>query len=171
MARAFIAIGSNIDPETNVKNAVRLLAEHATITQISTVYRTLPLERPEQAPFYNCVVEIQTALSPRELKFQALRSIEAQINRQRTSDKYAPRTIDLDLILYEGLVLDESDLVLPDPEISRRFFLAIPLAELDPDLIIPGSDMFISDLAALLYQEEARPLLSFTAQIKEEILR
>ena len=104
MARAFVAIGSNIDAAANVRAAVRALALRMPVVAISTVYRTEPEERPEQPPFYNCVVEINAEIAPLELKFQVLRPIEEALERRRTSDKYAPRTIDLDLILYDDLV-------------------------------------------------------------------
>jgi len=169
MVRAFVAIGSNIDPAMNVRSAIELLARRLTVTKLSTVYKTRPEERPEQEDFYNCVVEIQTDLAPQDLKFQVLRSIETQLKRRRTPDKYAPRTVDLDLILYGDLVLDENGFVLPDPDIVRRFFLAAPLAELNPDLILPGSGALISDAAAQLPQDKAQPLPSYTARLREKI--
>jgi dihydroneopterin aldolase/2-amino-4-hydroxy-6-hydroxymethyldihydropteridine diphosphokinase len=169
MVRAFVAIGSNIDPAMNLQSAVNLLAHRLTVTRVSTVYRTEPEERPEQSEFYNCVVEVQTDLPPLDLKFQVLRPIETQLKRWRTSDKYAPRTIDLDLILYGDVVLAEDDLVLPDPEIIRRFFLAVPLAELEPDLILPGINMRISGLAAHLPGRKARALRTYTAQLRQQL--
>jgi len=169
MIRAFVAIGSNIDPAVNVENALDLLARRLIVTKISTVYKTEAEKRPEQEQFYNCVIEIQTDMAPLELKFQVLRSIEAQLKRQRSSDKYSPRTIDLDLILYGDLVLEENDLIMPDPDIARRFFLAAPLAELEPDLILPGSNMRIFDLAANLPCDKAQPLYLFTAQLRQNV--
>jgi len=171
MVRAFVAIGSNIDPAANLRSAVNLLARRLAVTRLSTVYRTEPEGRPKQRQFYNCVVEVRTDLPPLDLKFQVLRQIETQLKRQRTSDIYAPRTIDLDLILYGDLVLAADGLVLPDPDIVRRFFLAAPLAELEPDLILPGSDIRISALAARLPRNKARALHSYTAQLRQELLR
>lgn len=171
MVRAFVAIGSNIDPAINVRSAIELLARRLSVIRLSTVYKTQPEERLEQEDFYNCVVEIQTDLPPRDLKFHVLRMIETQLKRQRTPDKYAPRTIDMDLILYGDLTLNENDLVLPDPDIVRRFFVAAPLEEFDPDLILPGSDVRISDIAARLPQDKAQPLPSYTARLRAEIIQ
>jgi len=169
MARAFVAIGSNIDAAANVRAAVRALALRMPVVAISTVYRTEPEERPEQPPFYNCVVEINAEIAPLELKFQVLRPIEEALERRRTSDKYAPRTIDLDLILYDDLVLNCGGLVLPDPEIASRFFLAVPLAEVAPGLILPGTGLRISRVAAALAQDKAQPLKAYTALLRRDI--
>ena len=170
MVRAFVSIGSNIRPAKNVRTAIRLLAQHVRVAGISTVYKTRPEERPEQNQFYNCVVEIHTDVAPRDLKFQVLRSIESQLKRQRMPDKYAPRTIDLDLILYDDLVMNDSDLILPDPDIVRRFFLAVPLAELDPDILLPGCDMFLSDFVKLHPKDGAEVLSAYTASLRQEFL-
>jgi 2-amino-4-hydroxy-6-hydroxymethyldihydropteridine diphosphokinase len=145
------------------------LSRRVLVLGISTVYRTDPVGRPEQSPFYNCVVEIHTEIPPLELKFQVLRPIEKALGRHRTSDKHASRTIDLDLILYEDLVMNGDDIVLPDPDISRRFFLAVPLAELAPDLTMPGTDTRISELAAAFAGDERRPLKTYTALLRREI--
>ncbi len=166
MVRAFVAIGSNIDPAGNVHRALLLLSQHVRVAKLSTVYQTRAEGRPEQEDFYNCVVEIATDLPPLELKFNVLRLIESDLKRQRTGDKYAPRTIDLDLILYGDLILSTSELVLPDPDILRRFFIAGSLAELAPDLIVPGSEARAAEIAARLPRGEAEPLASYTAQLR-----
>jgi len=166
MARAFVAIGSNIDQAASVEKAVQLLNRHAAITGLSTVYRTEGIGTPGQAHFYNCVVEIRTSLPPLDLKFRVLRQIESRLGRERTADKYAARTIDLDLVIYDDLVLKSEDLVLPDPEISCRFFIATPLAELAPDLRLPGNGARITDVAAALPMNDAQPLYSYTAQLR-----
>jgi dihydroneopterin aldolase/2-amino-4-hydroxy-6-hydroxymethyldihydropteridine diphosphokinase len=170
MARAFISIGSNIEPETNVKNAVRLLGSEARILAISTVYRTEPVGPPGQPWFINCVVDIQTDLAPRELKFMLLRRIESKLGRTRGSDKFAARPIDLDLILYDELVLTTPDLVLPDPDIPQRPFLAIPLSELAPGLILPGSGQRIQEAAASLSPNAMMPLSDLTEHLRKEFL-
>ena len=164
-----MAVGSNINPAANVRAAIRALALHAPIVAISTVYRTEPEGRPGQPSFYNCVLEIRTEMRPQELKSQVLRRIEADLGRQRTADKYAPRTIDLDLILYGDLVLDTSGLVLPDPQIARRPFLAVPLSELAPGLKLPGSDSKVVELAAKLPLDTMHPLTAYTGRLRTEI--
>ncbi len=115
MTRAFVGIGSNIDPEINVRSAVLRLTETARVKAISTVYRTEPVGREGQPSFYNCVVEIETDLSPRDLKFQLLRRIESELGRTRIVDKFAARTIDLDLILYDERRDDDGGPHTPGP--------------------------------------------------------
>ena len=169
-ARAFIAVGSNICPEENVRAALLSLAEQEQIVAMSTIHRTEPEGRPDQPDFYNCVVEIKTEKAPEALKYQVLRRIEASLGRQRTLDKFAPRTIDLDLILYDNLVLDTDRIVLPDPDIASRPFLAACLSELAPDLTLPGTTSRIADLAASLPQDNMHALQDYTARIKRDLL-
>ena len=157
--RAFIALGSNLDPERHLPAALRLLAERVCLVAISTFYASPALDRPEQPDFYNGAVEIDTDLPPCELKYAVLREIEAALGRRRGADKYAAREIDLDLIWYDNLVVNEPELVLPDPEIAARPFLAVPLAELAPDLV-PGKTV----------PADLRPLLGFTARLRKELL-
>jgi 2-amino-4-hydroxy-6-hydroxymethyldihydropteridine diphosphokinase len=170
MARAFISIGSNIDPETNVRDAVRRLGSTARVTAISTVYRTKPVGPPGQPWFYNCVVKIETDLAPRELKFRQLRRIESELGRTRGSDKFAARTIDLDLLLYDELVMTTPDLILPDPDILERPFLAIPLHELAPGLVLPGSGLHIREVAASMSTNAMKPLAAYTEHLRKEFL-
>ena len=170
MARAFISIGSNIDPETNVRNAVPRLAKAARVAAVSTVSLTEPVGPPGQPPYYNCVAEIETDKAPRELKFEVLRRIESELGRTRGRDKFAARTIDLDLILYDKVVMTTRDITLPDPDILKRPFLAIPLAELAPGLILPGSGQNIKDVAASLTPNTMKPLESYTKHLRKEIL-
>lgn len=166
MARAFIGIGSNIEPEKNVRAAVRSLAQQMRVVGISTVYCTGALGRPEQPHYFNCVVEVETEAHPAEVKHGILRPIESSLGRKRSGDKYAPRTIDLDLILYGDLAMDTEDIRLPDPEILERPFLAIPLFELAPDLVLAG--LRIGEIAARLSQDGMRPLEAYTRLLREE---
>jgi 2-amino-4-hydroxy-6-hydroxymethyldihydropteridine diphosphokinase len=170
MVRAFIGVGSNIEPAENVRKALRLLASQVRIVDISNVYSTETEGRPEQPSYFNCVVEIETGLPPIELKQKVLRKVESELGRKRTKDKSAPRTIDLDLILYDDLVQNADDLILPDPQISTRPFLAIPLLELEPDLILPGINLPIKKVAAQLKPARMKPLKSYTGLLKKEIL-
>ena len=169
MTRAFVSIGSNIDPEINVKSAILRLSSAARVKAVSTVYRTEPVGPPGQPPFYNCVVEIETDLAPRELKFQLLRRIESELGRTRGADRFAARTIDLDLVLYDELVMATEDLTLPDPDILRRPFLAIPLQELAPGLVLPGSGLRISEAVLAQPRKGMTPLENYTERIRKEI--
>ena len=169
MARVFIAVGSNIDPERNVRAAVRALAAEVRIVALSTFHATPPLNRPEQPGFVNGVVEVETALPPRALKFRVLRRIEAELGRVRGEDRWAPRTIDLDIAIYDDLVIDEPDLRIPDPDIVERAFLADPLAELAPELELPGTGRTMRDIASALGDEGMEPLGEYTQSLKEEV--
>jgi 2-amino-4-hydroxy-6-hydroxymethyldihydropteridine diphosphokinase len=171
MARVFIGIGSNIRPQENVLRALGLLAEKARIMAVSTIYLTEP-ECPEchvDLPEYlNGVVAIETDLPPVELKYSVLREIENELGRTRTDDKYAPRTIDLDILLYDDLVINENGLDIPDPGIAERPFIAIPLAEIAPDLVLPDSGLSITEVAARHAENTMHPLREFTDKIRRE---
>jgi 2-amino-4-hydroxy-6-hydroxymethyldihydropteridine diphosphokinase len=167
--RAFVALGSNIDPDKHIKAAVLALASHVQIVAVSNVYCTDAEERPEQPRYYNCVVEIRTEIRARDLKFRILHPIEDALGRHRTSDKFAPRTIDLDLILYDELAVNAGGLVLPDPDIIRRPFLALPLSELAPDLTLPGTPLRIAAVAAALSTDKMQALPTYTAQLRKAL--
>ncbi len=169
MARAFLSIGSNIAPEKNVQKAIRLLSVKTRVRGISTVYLTEPEGNPEQPPFYNLVVEIETDMSPQELKHRVLRKIEDDLGRVRTHDKYAPRPIDLDLILYDDLALKTKDLTLPSPEILSRPFVAFPLSELSPGLVLPETGVSINQVLTGLSQAKMKRMDRFTALLKKEV--
>ncbi|MCL5022975.1 MAG: 2-amino-4-hydroxy-6-hydroxymethyldihydropteridine diphosphokinase [Nitrospirae bacterium] len=170
MTRAFVSLGSNIRPAENIKKALHLLAQKARLIAVSTVYCTAPEGRLEQPSYYNCAAEIETEASPAELKHSVLRHIEGNLGRMRSEDKYAPRTIDLDLILYDDLVLETEDITIPDPEIERRSFLAAALCELAPELRLPGSGIPIRELALRFRGQEMNPLREFTELLRKETI-
>ncbi len=163
---AFIAVGSNIHPEENVSQALGLLKARVSITAVSTFYRTAAVGRREAPDFINGVIEIRTARPPREVKFDVLRKIEAGLGRVRTADKYAPRPIDLDLILYGTMVVDTPDLHLPDATIRTYPFVAMPLLELACDLILPDTQTPLSDEPILKSGAEMKPLLDLTDSLR-----
>ncbi len=171
MVRAFIGIGSNIEPARNVRAAIHSLARQTRLVGVSTVYCTDALDHLEQPPYFNCVAEIETDLSPVQVKHGMLRPIENELWRIRTQDKYAPRTIDLDLIVYGELAMDDGDIRLPDPDIFERPFLAIPLAELAPDLVLAGYGLRIGDIAAKLPRDGMKPLRDYSWLLKEDVSR
>ncbi|OGS98841.1 MAG: 2-amino-4-hydroxy-6-hydroxymethyldihydropteridine diphosphokinase [Gallionellales bacterium RIFCSPLOWO2_12_FULL_59_22] len=171
MARVFIGVGSNIEPEKNVRAALRSLAQQTRVAGISMAYRTGALDRPQQPYYFNCVVEIETEASPTEVKHGILRPIENSLGRTRSADKYAPRTIDLDLILYGDLAMDAEEIRLPDPEILERPFIAIPVFELAPDLVLAGYNLPIREVATRMPQGGMQPLEDFTRLLREEANR
>lgn len=166
MDRIFIGVGSNIQPEENVVKAVEMLAAECRLLGISTFYLTEPTGRQDQPPFFNGILEVETKRPPLELKFSVLRSIEYKLGRVRTEDKYAPRTIDLDILLYGDEVLDRGELILPDPEITSRPFLAVPLGEIAPEVMLPGSGRTLKEIADSMDTRSMKPLIEFTLRLK-----
>lgn len=160
-----VAIGSNVEPEKNIADALGRLADRVEIVGLSNFYRTEPVGPPGQPPFVNGACAIRTALGPLDLKRTVLRQVEDAGGRIRTADRYAPRTIDLDLLVYGPTVLNEADLELPDPEILDRPFLWLPLLELDPGLILPGTGVRLDRLTAC----KQRSSMIFDAPLSEAL--
>lgn len=138
MARIYIGIGSNIDPMVNVKRALQMINEQVQLEAISDCYETKPVGMKNQQKFINAVAKADTILGPKQIKYEVLRDIEQRLGRVRSADKYADRTIDLDLLLYNQLEVSEPDLKLPDPDIVVREFIFVPLYQLAPRLVLPG---------------------------------
>lgn len=159
---AFIGVGSNISPENNIAKAFDLLGKHVSITGVSTFYRTQPLKESKQNSYLNGVWRVQTNVSYRELKFSILNSIESELHRTRTQDKYASRTIDLDVLLYGDMVIRETNCTLPDPDIYTRPFIAYPLFELEPHLIVPDTNTSIAQVIRRLPEKSLIPDMRFT---------
>ncbi|MDI6784818.1 MAG: 2-amino-4-hydroxy-6-hydroxymethyldihydropteridine diphosphokinase [bacterium] len=170
MATAYISIGSNINPAENILQALRLLLIQVQITNISTVYLTEAIDRPNQPNYYNLVIEIETDINPFELKQEVLRQIETGLGRERTLDKYAPRTIDLDLILFTDLVIESDALTIPDPDIVTHPFIALPLFELAPELVIPKYNVAVKELADKMQVHTMQLLAEYTALLRKEFL-
>lgn len=150
-----VAFGSNIDPLPNLLQGLRRLHQAAGLRAVSTVYRTVALSDPhgvelpskEEPAFLNGAVSLVRGLEPASLK-QLLREIEREQKRVRHVQRYAPRTLDLDVALMGERVLATTLFTLPDPDIVHRPFLAIPLAELAPDLLHPVEKRSLSHIAA-----------------------
>jgi 2-amino-4-hydroxy-6-hydroxymethyldihydropteridine diphosphokinase len=163
---AFIGVGSNIEPELNITDALARLSKYVDITGISSFYKTAPLLRENQNDYLNGVWQISTSMSPRELKFGVLRTIEKELQRNRESDKYASRTIDLDLLLYGDVVIQEDDITIPDPDICKRSFIAFPLSELNPDLVMPDTKKPLIDILNALSKDNMIPDTAFTESLR-----
>jgi 2-amino-4-hydroxy-6-hydroxymethyldihydropteridine diphosphokinase len=163
---AFIGVGSNIEPELNITDALARLSKYVDIKGISSFYKTAPLLRENQDDYLNGVWQISTSMSPRELKFGVLRTIEKKLHRNRESDKYAPRTIDLDILLYGEMVVYEDNLTIPDPDIYKRSFLAFPLSELNPNLVMPDTKKPLNDILSVLSKGNMIPDTAFTESLR-----
>jgi len=136
---AYLGLGSNLgDRLANLERAVRLLARHPGIRLVrsSRVYETEPVGGPAQPDYLNAVLEAETELSPQEL-LRACLGVEETMGRVRTG-RWGPRVIDVDLLTYDDLEIDEPDLTVPHPRMHERGFVLIPLAELDADPPLPG---------------------------------
>jgi 2-amino-4-hydroxy-6-hydroxymethyldihydropteridine diphosphokinase len=139
MHTAFIGLGSNLgDPESRVRQAIAALAElpQVQLAAASSLYRSAPLGHADQADFVNAVARLSTGLAPQPL-LAALLAIEARFGRER-SFRNAPRTLDLDLLLYDAQTIAEPGLVVPHPRMHERAFVLAPLVEIAPACVIPG---------------------------------
>ncbi len=139
--RAFLSLGSNLgDRLANLEMGVLEVAAlpESALEAVSSVYETEPVGLREQPPFLNAVIAIATALSPHDL-LCALQAIETRAGRQRLQP-WGPRTLDIDIVLYGDLVYADAVLSIPHPHFARRRFVLVPLAELAPRLVPPGTE-------------------------------
>jgi 2-amino-4-hydroxy-6-hydroxymethyldihydropteridine diphosphokinase len=151
VTRAYVALGANLGPrELTIQRAVSLLGEApgVDLREQSTLRETEPAGVVDQPKFLNGVLAIDTTLSPRELLDTLLR-VERELGRTRDGERWGPRTIDLDLLVYGSETVDEPGLTLPHPLLHERRFVLEPLAELAPDLEIPGVGRVSHALAKL----------------------
>lgn len=159
MTRAFIGLGSNQgDPQRQLDRALELLGGVPKIDLIrcSPRYCTAPVGDPVQPDFLNAVAELETELAPLDLLRQ-LQKIELDLGRTRDPDRrWGPRTIDLDLLLFGDAVVRETDLFIPHSGIGCRAFVLRPLADLAPELEVPGQGR-VSELLAGIDSSGVRP--------------
>ena len=135
----YIGLGSNQgDSPKILAAALRAIAgiNGVQLSSTSSLYRTEPQGDPEQPWFFNQVIEIRCALAPHEL-LAGLQRIENDLGRVRTTRRFGPRTLDLDILLYGNMVINDAHLTVPHPRMRERAFVLIPLAEIAPDLTFP----------------------------------
>jgi 2-amino-4-hydroxy-6-hydroxymethyldihydropteridine diphosphokinase len=141
VARAYVGLGANIGPrEATLLRAVDLIAvvPGVAVLELSSFRETEPVGITDQPEFLNGALALDTTLSPREL-LDALLAVERELGRVRIDgERWGPRTIDLDLLLYGDETIDEPGPTVPHPRLHERSFALEPLAELDPDVAIPG---------------------------------
>jgi 2-amino-4-hydroxy-6-hydroxymethyldihydropteridine diphosphokinase len=140
MAIAYIGLGSNLgDRKKQLTNAIQHIASHCPVTILnkSSIIETDPVDYLDQPRFLNQVIVVETSLAPHDLLL-ALKQTEANLGRIKSFPK-GPRTIDLDILLYDDIMLQTDDLTIPHPEIKNRKFILQNLIELDPDLKDPAT--------------------------------
>lgn len=151
MARAFVALGGNLgDTRGYLRQALDALAQlpQSRLLAVSRFYRTPPWGVREQPAFLNAAAELETYLAPHAL-LEALLQIERAAGRVREGERWGPRTLDLDLLHVDGVVMHDARLTLPHPRIAERAFVLLPLAELAPGLELPGQGRVAALLAAV----------------------
>jgi 2-amino-4-hydroxy-6-hydroxymethyldihydropteridine diphosphokinase len=140
VTRAFVGLGANLgDREATLRVAIALLDEldGVRVVAVSGFRETEPVGYLEQPRFLNAAAELETTLAPDEL-LDSLLDVERALGRTRDGPRFGPRTIDLDLLLVDGILLDEPGLTVPHPRLHERRFALEPLADLDPHLVVPG---------------------------------
>ena len=152
MTRVAVGLGSNVgDRRANIQGAIDRLNEIADLAGLSQMYETAPIGGPEQDDFLNAVALVDTDATPRRLLDHLLR-IEAELGRERR-ERWDPRTIDLDIILFGDLIVDEPGLTVPHPELGNRRFVIDPLLEVWPDAVLPDGTTVASLRPHVSHQE------------------
>ena len=158
MARAYIGVGSNLgDRRHNIERGLTLLEDVGSITRRSNIHQTEPFGVPEpesQRAYLNAAVELMTLLTPRDL-LDSLLAVERRLGRRRGT-RNAARTLDLDLLFYSDLVLDDPGLCVPHPRLVERRFVLAPLHEIAPGLLHPKLGKTVSELLAELDASSGR---------------
>ena len=147
MVTVYIGLGSNLgDRKQNLVQALELLSKHMVVEQVSSIYETEPVGYEEQPLFLNAVCRISTELNPKRL-LQLAKEIEIKLGRTPGLPN-APRPIDIDILFYGDEILSSKELTVPHPRLVERAFVLMPLAEIVPDLVHPGSGKAIKQLLA-----------------------
>ncbi len=136
---AYLGLGSNIgDRLSNMRAAVEYIRNYrgCCIVDVSALYETKAVGVIEQPDFLNAVISIRTILTPKDL-LEMCRSIENELGRKRTI-RWGPRVIDVDILVYDNLMIKTDELTIPHPEMTSRAFVMVPLAEIAPDLLVDG---------------------------------
>jgi 2-amino-4-hydroxy-6-hydroxymethyldihydropteridine diphosphokinase len=152
MARVAIGLGSNLgDRSHHIADAVAALADTGPLVRVSSLYETAPIGGPKQGAYLNSVVVLDTLLSPQDLLARCL-AIEKEHGRERR-ERWGPRTLDLDILLYDDLEVSEPGLTVPHPRMTERRFVLEPLLEAWPDAALPDGTPLTSSLTLVSDQK------------------
>ncbi len=161
---AYIGLGSNLsEPEKQLELALKAIDAHSQMVLISSshLYSSAPMGPQDQPDYVNAVCKVKTSLQPQEL-LATLQQIENQQDRKREGDRWGPRTLDLDILLYNDLALTTKKLTLPHCGMKEREFVLVPLFEISPDLIMQDGRSLATWVAKCnlegLYRIERDPL-------------
>ena len=159
--RVFIGVGSNEgDRLAHISRAVKALGavDGVHVVQMAPIIETEPMGGPPQGLYLNTAVELDTVLAPREL-LSVLKMIEQRLGRTPGSPRWGPRPIDLDILLYDEVVLNEPVVTIPHPRMHQRRFVLEPLAQLAPEAVHPILRLTVSELLAQLPADSPHPVL------------
>jgi 2-amino-4-hydroxy-6-hydroxymethyldihydropteridine diphosphokinase len=152
-----LGIGTNLDDRhANIDRALRAISHLARITRVSRIYESAPVGFAEQPPFWNLVVRASTALPPAEL-LTRLKEIERSMGRVPTF-RNGPRLIDIDILFYDDMIVDDGSLSIPHPRAHERAFVLRPLYEVAPGLVDPRTGALVADGLSAVAEQEASPI-------------
>ena len=144
---AYLSLGANIEPESNLATAVEMLGKLTRLIAVSSVWETRPVGMIDQPNFLNAAVIVETKLTAAQLKQEVITPIEQSLGRARQANKNAPRPIDIDIIFFNDQIIELGQRHIPNPEVLERPFVAIPLAEIAPTYKHPQTGQTLNDIA------------------------
>lgn len=157
VSRILLGLGTNLgDRRQNLRRAIAGLKDRVTVTAVSPVYETEPWGIKEQPPYLNICLAGTTALTPHAF-LEFAKTLESRMGRRPTV-RWGPRLIDIDLLFYDDLVLQDDTLTVPHPRLTERAFVLAPLADIAPDLVHPQTGQTVADMLAAVDTTTARRL-------------